>query len=220
MAIPADRTPQASGSVDQKFPRLPLCLSLVIAALLALQVSGLAWSVVHKPGEANRPPTDLQPRHPLARLNVGQVVAAHLFGQVAADPSKVVPTTLSLQLVGTWADSSPGAGMALVREADGAPQRLVHVGEELPGGARLREVYGRRIVFERDGKYEDLAFPENPLHEADPPSMHAVESMQVEEGAPAERLPSPMSEAKPRPGLAGQPVFIFLQRTPHRVAHP
>ena len=185
--------------MDEKFQKLPLYLSMVIAALLALQVSGLVWSAVHKPGETTRPPTAVQPTYHLARPNVSQIVAAHLFGQVAADPSTVVPTSLSLQLVGTWAEATPEAGMALVREPGGALQHLVRVGEELPGGATLRRVYGRRIVFERNGQYEDLAFPENALHEADPPSMRAVESMQVNEEAPAEHAAAPSAELYANP---------------------
>jgi general secretion pathway protein C len=124
-----------------------------------------------------------------------------MFGQPEADPSRVVATTLPLQLVGTWADSDPAFGMAMIRESEGAPQLLVRVGDEMPGGATLREVYAKRIVFERDGKYEDLAFPENPLQQADPPSIHAVESMPVEgeDGAVATQYEPPAAEAVAQP---------------------
>jgi general secretion pathway protein C len=187
-----------SRTVEKQLQRLPLYLSLAIAALLALQVSGLAWSFVHS-GGGKASPRAAQPRPRAAPLNVGQVIAAHLFGQAEADPSTAVPTQLPLQLVGTWADVDPAFGMAMVRESEGAPQKLVRVGEEMPGGATLREVYARRIVFERDGRFEDLAFPENPLQQADPPSIHAVESMPVEgeEGTPAAQEEPPAAEPEP-----------------------
>lgn len=184
--------------MEKQLQKLPLYLSLLIAAILALQVSGLAWSVVHKPGEKESP-LGARPWHRPAPLNIGQVIGAHLFGQPEADPSKVVPTQLPLQLVGTWADADPEAGMAMLRESEGAPQKLVRVGEEMPGGATLRGVYARRIVFERDGKYEELAFPENPLQEADAPSIHAVESLQVEgeEATPTAQDEPPAAEPEP-----------------------
>jgi len=197
--------PIACRTVQKQLQKLPLYLSLLIAAVFALQVSGLAWSVVHKPGEKESP-RGAQPWHRPAPLNIGQVIGAHLFGQPEADPSRVVATTLPLQLVGTWADANPEAGMAMVRESEGAPQRLVRVGEEMPGGATLRGVYARRIVFEREGKYEELAFPENPLQEADPPSIHAVESMPVEgeEGTPTAQ--DEQLAAAPEPEPAPEPA--------------
>jgi len=196
-------------TVEKRLQGLPLLLSIVIAAALALQVSGFAWSFVQKGGarESARPAG--QGLHRPAPLDIGQLVGAHLFGQAEGDPSHVVPTALPLQLVGTWADADPALGMAMVRESEGAPQRLVRVGEEMPGGATLHEVYARRIVFERDGKYEELAFPENPLQEAEPPSIHAVESMPVEEeGTPAvadeQPAAEPVAEPEPQAEAAGQ----------------
>lgn len=193
--------------MEKQLQKLPLYLSLLIAAVLALQVSGLAWSVVHKPGEKESPP-GARPWHRPAPLNIGQVIGAHLFGRPEADPSKVVPTQLPLQLVGTWADADPEAGMAMLRESEGAPQKLVRVGEEMPGGATLRGVYARRIVFERDGKYEELAFPENPLQEADAPSIHAVESLQVEgeEGTSTAQEEPPAAEPEPAPEPEPEPA--------------
>ena len=184
--------------MEQRLQKLPTYLSLAIAAVLALQVSGFAWSFVHKGGDRDSVRPAGQAVRRTAPLNIGEVIAAHLFGQAEADASQVAPTTLPLLLVGTWADVDPAFGMAMVRESESAPQRLVRVGDELPGGATLREVYARRIVFERDGRYEDLSFPENPLQQAEPPSIHAVESMPVEgeEGTATAQEEPPASESE------------------------
>jgi type II secretory pathway component PulC len=156
--------------VQQRLQKLPLYSGLAIAAVLALQVSGLAWSVVHKPGEAASPRA-LQPGQQAAPLDVGQIMGAHLFGQAEADPTQVAPTSLPLQLVGTWADADPQQGMAFVREGEGGPQQLYRVGQSLPGGGVLREVYARSIVFERDGRNEELSFPQIRLQYAERASL-------------------------------------------------
>jgi hypothetical protein len=64
--------------------------------------------------------------------------------------------------------------MAFVREKGGGLQHVYHVGDALPHGAVLRQVYARRIVFERDGKFEELAFPESTLRFAARPSLGSL----------------------------------------------
>jgi hypothetical protein len=48
------------------------------------------------------------------------------------------------------------------------------VGETLPGGGVLREVYRTRIVFARDGRLEELTFPERRLAFSALPSLAAA----------------------------------------------
>jgi len=153
-------------TVQQRLQKLPSYASVLIAAVLALQVSGLAWPVVHKPGDAASPRA-LRPGQRMAPLDIGQIIGAHLFGQAEADPTQVAPTSLPLQLVGTWADADPQKGMAFVREGEGGPQQLYRVGQDLPGGGVLRQVYARSIVFERDGRNEELSFPQGRLQFAE-----------------------------------------------------
>lgn len=89
-----------------------------------------------------------------------------LFGQPGADtrPEEVdtenLPeTNLRLFLRGVLAAEGEQPASALVEDSKGETEVYV-VGEELPGGATLRSVHPRRIIIERDGKLENLYFPE------------------------------------------------------------
>lgn len=161
--------------MDLHFRKLPPYFSVAIAVALAMQVSSAAWMMTRKPGRAVAPGPDVQ--HVLtarAPLNIAVLVAQHLFGQVAADPSKVVATTLALRLVGTFAEADPEAGMAFMAESTGS-QHIFRVGQELPGGGVLRQVYARQVVIERDGHYEELRFPPSSLRFAAPPSLASLD---------------------------------------------
>jgi type II secretory pathway component PulC len=67
--------------------------------------------------------------------------------------------------------------MAFLREGPVGPQHFYRVGETLPGGGVLREVYRTRILFAREGRLEELTFPQHPLRVGAQPSMSALPSM-------------------------------------------
>jgi hypothetical protein len=99
--------------------------------------------------------------------------------------------------------------MAFLREGAAAPQHFYRVGDTLPGGGVLREVYRSRIVFGRDGRTEELTFPEHRLQLAPPPTLRAVESAGAYipafdgssgvEGISGNRQPSDFVGGKPPP---------------------
>jgi general secretion pathway protein C len=94
------------------------------------------------------------------------VAAFKMFGdynaqpQPKADTLKKIPTTkLKLRLTGVSADKEQKLGSALIEDPKRDTERYV-IGDELPGGAKLHEVYQDRIILSRGGKLETLFFPE------------------------------------------------------------
>lgn len=82
-----------------------------------------------------------------------------LFGSTTEAPMAATPTSRSsLQLRGTFAAQRPEQGVAFIAEAGGR-ERAYRVGEELPGGARLEEVYPGEVVISRGGVREALRLP-------------------------------------------------------------
>ncbi|QBM16933.1 hypothetical protein MARI_10370 [Marinobacter sp. JH2] len=101
--------------------------------------------------------------------NVPQVELASLavFGSPSAtaeSPSEntenLPETNLRLSLRGVLAAEGEFPGSALIEDDKGDTEAYL-VGKPLPGNATLRTVFPNRVIIERQGKLENLYFPEN-----------------------------------------------------------
>jgi general secretion pathway protein C len=135
--------------------------------LIAWQAVQLAWTVLGI--QRAPPPTDLstvQAPPPPARpaMDIGRIVAAHLFGVPGApasgetDPASVAATQMNLVLAGTIAHADPAKGFAIVGES-AATARVYAVGKVITGGTKLHSVYPDRVILDRGGKLEALILP-------------------------------------------------------------
>jgi len=117
--------------------------ALPITAAETIHPSGLETSV---------------PDVPLAEL---PLFGTALSGQRAPTPDTedLPETNLRLVLRGALATGSDFPGSALVEDAEGNTEVYL-VGDTLPGDALLRTVLPGRIILEREGKLENLYFPE------------------------------------------------------------
>jgi general secretion pathway protein C len=148
---------------------LPRLATVALCAVIGLQA---AWIVAGQLGsrdpsgtEAGAAGDDLR-RSSTAAADAGQaavarVAAARLFGDAApavAGVGPAPPTSLGLVLVGVFAREDPEGGRAIIGES-AAAARLHAVGATLPGGARLLEVYGDRVILGVGGARETLFMP-------------------------------------------------------------
>ena len=145
----------------------PASAALLIAALiwLGLAASQLVWTLLPAPTS-----TGDSPRSEGATRDAGgqtpdvDLVSLHLFGQAAAQVRPTVAeapeTQLNLTLLGTLAGEIETQGMAIIADESGA-QAGYQAGDELPGGATLREIYADRVVLERGGVRESLRLERN-----------------------------------------------------------
>jgi general secretion pathway protein C len=150
--------------------RLPLILATVagIAMIAVTALQGVRfWQIETSAGDAMSA-TDLSMAEAEAR-DVPDVNLASfaLFGEAGKEIPKSEPdtenlpeTNLRLFLRGVLAASGDFPGSALV-EDDKRNTEAYLVGDELPGNATLRSVRANRIIIERDGKLENLYFPED-----------------------------------------------------------
>ena len=153
-------------TVDRKIPSL-LAISSVLAMLAVTSWQSYhfwqteygqtlpltAAETINQP----RPETNV-PDTPLAELP--------LFGSKLSDQRPTTPdtenlpeTNLRLVLRGALATDSDFPGSALVEDAEGNTEVYL-VGDTLPGDALLRTVLPGRLILERNGKLENLYFPE------------------------------------------------------------
>jgi general secretion pathway protein C len=143
--------------------RAPQIVTFVLALLLAVQAALILVGIAGKKPVAATPAlATSQPRTPAYdAVSIGN---AHLFGAAATpaatgDAANAPSTTMNLVLAGVLAADDPKEGYAIIGE-NAAGAKVVSVGEEVPGGAKLHSVYADRAVIERVGALESVYLPQ------------------------------------------------------------
>jgi general secretion pathway protein C len=143
--------------------RAPQIVTLVLAVLLAAQAALILVGLAGKKPIAPAANVSL-PAMSTPALDVASIVNAHLFGTAATpaatgDAANAPSTTMALVLAGVLAADDPQEGYAIIGE-NAASAKVVSVGEEVPGGAKLHSVYKDRAVIERAGVLESVYLPQ------------------------------------------------------------
>ena len=99
-----------------------------------------------------------------AGVDIQALQGMNLFGTPAAAPQEttaevIQETRLSLVLVGVFVADEAEASSALIARS-GAKPELYNIGDKLPGGATLIEVFPDRAVIRRSGARELVRFAE------------------------------------------------------------
>jgi general secretion pathway protein C len=189
--------------------RAPQLATFVLALALAAQ---LAFIVVAMTSRSRAAPPPAAVAAPMAPLDIGGLVNAHLFGnaavQASGDAANAPPSSMPLVLAGVLATEDPKLGMAIIGESAQAA-KVVSVGQQVPGGAQLHSVYSDRAIIDRSGVLESVYLPRrsNGQIGAPPPPMPVAAANNSE--AMVERMRKLVSDD---PGLIGQvmrpqPVF-------------
>jgi general secretion pathway protein C len=140
----------------------PKLVSLVLGALILLQVLVVGAALISKPLKVPQPVAAPPPRAQRSGADVQTVVSAHLFGVAAADPAAQDPdnapqSSANLLLAGTIATQDPKHGVAIISDG-GAPSKVYSVGERISGAA-LHSVYLDHVILDRGGVLETLLLP-------------------------------------------------------------
>ena len=136
---------------------------LAVAALSVAVAVQLALLLTSQAGSGGTPAAARAP-HPLSvpTLDINRILNAHLFGVAtapsAANATDAPQTSMPLVLAGVIAQPDPEQGKAIIGPTSAAA-RLVSVGGTINGGARLKAVYGDRVLIERGGAVESVFLP-------------------------------------------------------------
>lgn len=157
LTLSAEQHPRLTSQLGWAALLLALVAFAVAAANLVLNLLPAPTS-----GGGDSPATTtLQAATTIPDVNVAKL---HLFGQAGAQGSVVVEeapeTQLNLTLLGTVAAERITEGLAIIAD-DAGVQGFYGGGDELPGGAVLREIYADRVVLERAGIRESLKLERN-----------------------------------------------------------
>jgi general secretion pathway protein C len=120
--------------------------TLAAASLLGVVLAYWSWAWL-APAAAARAPA-------LAEATPQSASAAGLFGT-----AKAASSASSVRLTGVVAATGERRGHAVLR-LDGKKTVAIVQGEEIEPGLRLAEVHPNRIVLERNGARETLAWPD------------------------------------------------------------
>jgi len=147
--------------------RLPGLAAAVLVVILAHTLAQATWRLFPPPQEMPPPAPVSEPAQATASAQkdwARRVVDSHLFGRwpasrpepVATAPIEAPETSLRLTLRGVY--QGAGNDFAIITDAGGKDEAY-RVGDALPGGATLAEIYPDRVILERNGRLETLKLP-------------------------------------------------------------
>ncbi len=142
-------------------------VNLLLLALIAQTIASVIWQMLDDDSgavaQSHSTPSIVNRVSPSSAILMAQGIAnSHLFGQ--ADVSATAQrgagapeTKLNLLLKGVIASSDVRNAVAFIAAGQGAIEKSYSVGDNLPGGAILKEIYGERILLEYRGRMENLS---------------------------------------------------------------
>lgn len=153
-----------------RIEKLPRIINLLLVILLAWQLARLSWLLVPEAQMTLQPAANVAAPVTQQEATIDERVIAgwHLFGVVQDQqpventrPVEAPETRLKLTLHGVLASDDARNARAIVGDPRGMEESY-GLGDPLPGGAKLSEIYPDRIILERGGRFETLRLPKEP----------------------------------------------------------
>lgn len=161
--------------VDGLDKRLPLLATLIGIVLIANSFAALTWKFVPVPdlpisatvtNQITRAARDQIPRTAADQPVAAKISQYHLFGKFekkkAPPPKQEVATApetrLNLKLRGVFSSQNKEIARAIIADAKGDDESYA-IGDEVPGGAILNDIFEDRVILERNGQLETLKLP-------------------------------------------------------------
>ena len=160
--------------VDKWDKRVPVLVTLLALVLLSHSMAELTWKLVPVPQIAG--PGISQSATPAAagakksgdQPLAGKIVSWNLFGKFEKQKPILAPveqvaesapdTRLNLKLRGVFASPNPKVARAIIADAKSNEDSYA-VGDSLPGGAILSQVFSDKVIIEHNGRLETLRLP-------------------------------------------------------------
>lgn len=148
-----------------QFNRLPFWAALLLGLLATATLGWQGYRFYNSfQVSGSLPQSHVVASSPRTRPGV-KLASLDLFGKAqsrqepqAIDTRNLPKTNLQLTLRGVMAGEGHARTSALVEAPDNQTQEY-HLGDTLPGHAKLQAVYSNRIVISRNGHLENLFFP-------------------------------------------------------------
>jgi general secretion pathway protein C len=143
--------------------RLPWLVNIALLLLLADAVTRLTWQWLAQEDTHKAPSRQQASSLPVVKaVNLAQQVSRyHLFGKAEVVSQKGTPTVapetkLNLVLRGVISSDVPADAIAIIATRGGTNEKGYSLGDRLPGGAELKEIYQDRVILKHRGRLETL----------------------------------------------------------------
>lgn len=206
---------------EQRIGQLSKLVNVLLIIWLAWLSAKLTWLLVPEPEQTEQAvtavPAPVTPQP--SRINEQQIASWHLFGVAGEEKAvekKVLDapeTRLKLTLRGVFASEDSSGGRAIVGDPQGKEENYA-VGDPLPGGAKLSEIYPDRIILERNGRFETLRLPKErtQLQSADADNRNALRAGADRASGKAATFQKYRNEIKRNPAS----FMNYVNASPHR----
>jgi len=141
-------------------------VNLLLLGLLAQTIASFTWQLLEEDNQQQTQtrtvtPIKNRPASQSANLMAQRIANSHLFGQASAKKlaqrGETAPETkLNLLLSGVIAAEDAQQAVAFVAAGKRAVEKAYGIGDNLPGGAILKEIYEDRVLLEYRGRMENL----------------------------------------------------------------
>jgi general secretion pathway protein C len=143
--------------------RLPAITSLLLVIACAHALARISWMFLPE-GETYTQQRATSRTPAVNRTNqdqaIRQVANAHLFGEIQAAtgtrPTRAPETRLNLVLRGVIAANPMSLSHAIIARGKNGKEEVYTVGDKMPGGVTVEEVYPDHVILNRGGQYETL----------------------------------------------------------------
>ncbi|MGD8938153.1 MAG: type II secretion system protein GspC [Gammaproteobacteria bacterium] len=161
--------------VDGLDKRLPVIATLIGIVLIANSFAALTWKLVPVPDvpasavSANkniRVASNQSTSAAAEQRLAAKISQFHLFGKFekkklpppVAEVAAAPETRLNLKLRGVFSSQDKDIARAIIADAKGEDESYA-IGDEVPGGATLNDIFEDRVILERNGQLETLKLP-------------------------------------------------------------
>ena len=206
---------------EQRIGQLSKLVNVLLIIWLAWLSAKLTWLLVPEPVQTEQAVTAVPApaTRQSSRINEQQIASWHLFGVAGEEKAvekKVLDapeTRLKLTLRGVFASEDSSGGRAIVGDPQGKEENYA-VGDPLPGGAKLSEIYPDRIILERNGRFETLRLPKErtQLQSADADNRDALPAGAGRASGKAAAFQKYRKEIKRNPAS----FMNYVNASPHR----
>ena len=149
--------------LQQLNQRLPVIISLLLLIACAHALARITWMLL--PEDETGAQQRVMSTAPVVRQvdqrqAIRQVANAHLFGEMQSSTLpqqiKAPETKLNLVLRGVIAATPMAMSQAIIARGKNGKEEVFAVGEKMPGGITIEEIYADHVILNRGGRLETL----------------------------------------------------------------
>ncbi|MBE9568030.1 MAG: type II secretion system protein GspC [Proteobacteria bacterium] len=142
--------------------RLAIAVSLMLIVACAYVLVQITWAFFPQEEIALPVPKQAQSMvgNTSSQNNFNKLTTANIFGvsdkAVVSKQTKVPETKLNLTLKGVLAAMPMDRASAIIAKGKSGKEDIYSIGDKMPGGVIVKEIYADHVVLERNGKLETL----------------------------------------------------------------